>query len=66
MTPRCEFKVTSRRTCGTALTGIYRYCPEHMQVQLANPMGELTEQQRERADEYVERAAMLIEATEES
>jgi hypothetical protein len=48
MTPRCEFKVTRRRTCGAELHGIYRYCPEH----LAKP-AELAEKQSEIAQEYV-------------
>jgi hypothetical protein len=37
MIPRCSYPITSRRTCGTVLTGIYRYCPDHMKQQLANP-----------------------------
>jgi hypothetical protein len=61
MTPRCSYPITRRRTCGAELHGIYRYCDEHM----AKP-GELTDKQREIAQEYVNHYAAEADELEEA
>jgi hypothetical protein len=51
MTPRCEFKLSPRRTCGVELHGIWRYCPEH----LGRPAALVSnDKAREAAKEYLD------------